>query len=373
MPPLAVRAALMSLLLAGVTGAGATTTVAQDTLPPTPTAAEPHQPRFALHGFADVTLLSEWFEASADGPSGSSGFALGQFDLYIVSALAERLSFLGESVFEFIGGGWIVDVERVLLKYSWSDYLRLSVGRGHTALGYWNEAYHHGSLLYPTVERPEALKFEDDGGILPVHFVGVELSGTAPLGGNWGLEYVADVANGRGPIQDFIQSAGDINRSKAVAVKLSLAHQGNRTFRIGPSVYRDVIPPNVDVPGREGTIDGTVFGAHLVYEDRRLQLFGEAYALRNEYQNTGRRFDHSAWYAVLVARLGRWNPYIGIDGIGFETGDLFFPAEFDDLDRYLGGLRFDVNAFNAVKVELRHDRRPDGRTNALAIQTAFTF
>ena len=68
----------------------------------------------------------------------------------------------------------VVDVERLQIAYRWSDALRLTAGRGHTALGYWNESYHHGKLLQPTVERPEVLKFEDDGGILPVHFVGLE-------------------------------------------------------------------------------------------------------------------------------------------------------------------------------------------------------
>ncbi|MDQ3698874.1 MAG: hypothetical protein M3373_12765 [Gemmatimonadota bacterium] len=331
------------------------------------------EPRFSLHGFADVTFTSEWYSNTDSSPSSTSGFAIGQFDLYIASRLAENLSFLGESVFEFIGGGWIVDVERVLLKYSWADYLNLTVGRGHTALGYWNEAYHHGSLLYPTVDRPEALKFEDDGGVLPVHFVGMELSGTVPVAPRWRLGYVANLANGRGPIQDFIQSGGDINSNKAVALKLSLTREAGRTLRIGPSIYYDVIPPNPEIPGREGSIDGTILGAHLVYEDRHVQLLSEAYAMRNDYRNSRERFDHAAWYAVLVARLGMWNPYIGIDGVDFESGDLFFPEEFGDLTRYLGGVRFDVNAFNAVKLEFRHDRRPDQTINALALQTAFTF
>lgn len=331
------------------------------------------QPRLALHGFADVTFTSERYSDSDASPSSTSGFAIGQFDLYIVSRLAENLSFLGESVFEFIGGAWIVDVERVLLKYSWSDYLNVTVGRGHTALGHWNEAYHHGSLLYPTVDRPEGLKFEDDGGILPVHFVGVELSGAVPIVPRWRLGYIANFANGRGPIQDFIQSGGDINRSKAVALKISLAREGDRTLRMGPSFYYDLIPPNADIAGREESIEGTVAGAHLVYEDRRVQLLAEAYALRNDYRENRERFDHGVWYAVLVARLGKWNPYVGIDGVEFDSGDLFFPAEFGDLRRYLGGIRLDVNAFNAVKLEFRHDRRPDQTINALALQTAFTF
>lgn len=336
---------------------------------------DPTGPQFALHGFTDITFRGEWYGDSPNSPSSSSAFALGQFDLYMVSRLSERISFLGESVFEFVNGAWIVDVERVLLQYSWSDYLKLRIGRGHTALGYWNEAYHHGALLYPTVERPEALKFEDDGGILPVHYVGIEVSGTAPISSRWALDYVANVANGRGLIQDEIQSAGDIDQNKAVALKLSLlgGAGGERTIRIGPSVYRDRIPADPGTSGREGSIDGTVLGAHLVYEDRRVQLLAEAYAMRNEYRFTRERFDHSAWYAVLGARLGKLKPYVGIDRIEFDRGDLFFPSDFDDLTRYLVGVRFDVLPYNAVKIEYRRDDRPNGRTDAVAIQSAFTF
>ena len=82
--------------------------------------------------------------------------------------MTNRLSFLGEVIFEFDDNGEaVVDIERVVFKYTLSDQLWASMGRHHTQLGYWNEVFHHGLLLQPTVDRPEGLKFEDDGGILP--------------------------------------------------------------------------------------------------------------------------------------------------------------------------------------------------------------
>src|SRR5262245_14781893 len=161
-------------------------------------------PRFTLRGFANVDFNGRWGDP-VDEATGKSAFALGQFDLYMTSKLSENVSFLGETVFELDEQQeFVVDVERLQLSYRWSDAFRLNVGRGHTALGYWNEAYHHGALLQPTVERPEALKFEDDGGILPVHFVGLEAAGRASIGA-WDLGYVGYVANGRGPRPDVIQ------------------------------------------------------------------------------------------------------------------------------------------------------------------------
>ena len=48
----------------------------------------------------------------------------------------------------------------------------LEVGRFHTDIGYWNTAFHHGLWLQIPVERPHVLRFEDDGGLVPVHWVG---------------------------------------------------------------------------------------------------------------------------------------------------------------------------------------------------------
>ena len=105
---------------------------------------------------------------------------------------------------------------------------------GATPLGYWNEAYHHGALLEPTVDRPEALKFEDDGGILPVHFVGLEFSGKAPLAGG-DLGYEACVANGRGAMPDVVQGALDLNKGKAVSAKLDLSLGSQHTWPSAPA------------------------------------------------------------------------------------------------------------------------------------------
>jgi hypothetical protein len=88
-------------------------------------------------------------------------------------------------------------------------------------------------LLQPTVERPEALKFEDDGGILPVHSVGLEMGGGS-RGESWELHYVANLANGRGLDREAVQGGADLNRDKALGVKLTLVVEGPGRLEIGP-------------------------------------------------------------------------------------------------------------------------------------------
>ncbi len=330
-------------------------------------------PRFSLHGFSDISWSGQRTTRRAGEAVRSESFGLGQLDLYMVSLLGDNVSFLAETVFE-LGRDQVfaADVERVLLSYTWSDFFTLAIGRGHTALGHWNEAYHHGVLLQPTVRRPQALRAEDGGGILPIHFVGMELSGTMPLGG-WGLQYVANVANGRGARIADVQNGNDRNTDKALALKLSLRRDGDRTIRFGPSIYRDLIPVDSSNTARVGQIRQLILGSHFVYDDQRVQFMAEAYRVNDDERQSGRQFDHDAWYAVLVGKFGKWNPYVGIDGIDFAAGDPFYATVGTDLRRILGGIRFDVNPFNALKLEIRRDKRPGDTTNAIAIQTAFTF
>ena len=52
--------------------------------------------RTNIHGFTDVSYLT-----GGANTGRTSAFGLGQFDLYITSSVADRLSFLGETVFEY--------------------------------------------------------------------------------------------------------------------------------------------------------------------------------------------------------------------------------------------------------------------------------
>ena len=61
----------------------------------------------------------------------------------------------------------------------------VAVGRYHTAIGYYNNAYHHGKWLQTAAERPHIYDFEDSGGLLPIHNVGVSVSGAITPDFEW--------------------------------------------------------------------------------------------------------------------------------------------------------------------------------------------
>ena len=330
-------------------------------------------PRFTLRGFADIDFIVNGGATPPGEIRERSAFTLGQFDLYMVSKLTDKIRFLGETVFELNENQeTVADVERLQLGYHWSDAFHVAAGRGHTALGYWNEAYHHGKLLQPTVERPEALKFEDDGGILPVHFVGLEAGGSTTLGA-WDLAYVAYVANGRGIKMDAVQGAFDANSSKAVGGKLSLSREGRHNFSFGPSVYHDVIPADAAQPNRSFEMVETILGAHLVYRSARLDLFSEYFHVRHESRETPERFSHEAAYAVGVLHYRSWSPYVGIDWQDLDARDPFYPPPYASVTRTLVGLRWDPVSFNCLKLEYARADHPWGVEHSVVLQSAFTF
>jgi hypothetical protein len=332
----------------------------------------PDAPQLQLHGFSDVTLRSRWTNEGGVRLN-ESGAGLGQFDLFISSQIRDRISFMGETVFELgADGGALIDVERLSIRYAWSDAFRLTVGRTHTALGYWNEAFHHGALLQPSVERPHALRFEDDGGILPVHAVGLEFTGELPVGRN-SIAYAANVANGRGRIVDVVQGQDDLNQDKAVSLKLSFVMDGAGTLVVGPAFYRDLIPGDPATPGRESAIHEWIPGAHLAWRSDGFDLFSEAFEVLHRDAGTRLDYRHRTAYVVAALHRGAWSPYAGVDAIDFQPGDPFFASMDADVWAGFGGLRYDFGPYATVRFEFRHENVGQGGSNGLALQSAFAF
>ena len=139
-----------------------------------------------------------------------SGFQAGEFDLFMTSKLSDHLSFLAEMVFGAdTTNEFSIDIERYQLLYRFNDYFSVSAGRFHTAIGYYNTAYHHGNWFSTAEGRPIMYLFEDSGGVLPVHTVGVTMNGLIPQAGKLGLHWIAEMGNGRAstpgsePVQNF--------------------------------------------------------------------------------------------------------------------------------------------------------------------------
>jgi len=179
-------------------------------------------------------------------------------------------------------------VQRLLLTYSFGDFLNVGVGRFHSAIGYYNTAYHHSTWLQTTTGRPFLFQFEDQGGILPIHNVGATASGRIPSGA-LGLHYVAEVGNGRSsrsPLNEPVQNVLDENNRKSVNFAVFARPDAVRGLQAGFSIYRDLLAPQ-----NSPRIGETIFAAHAVYVGLNLEWLNEALVLRHAPQGTSRVFD----------------------------------------------------------------------------------
>ncbi len=86
---------------------------------------------------------------------------------------------------------WGLDIERLQVTYKPSPYFEISGGRYHTSVGYYNTTFHHGTWFQTATGRPFMYFFEDSGGVLPIHGVGVTTTGLVPGTGRLSLHWIA--------------------------------------------------------------------------------------------------------------------------------------------------------------------------------------
>jgi hypothetical protein len=263
----------------------------------------------------------------------------------------------------------VLDVERLQLKWSPSDKFALTAGRMHTPLGYWNQYYHHGAWFQTTASRPEMYLFEDDGGILPVHEIGLEASGTfrfKPLD----LGYSASLVNGRGRIPDEIPNVQDQNGNKAVNLLLTVAPNGVPGLKLGANTYIDEIPPDPE-GGRPGSLDELIVGGFVAYVRHRAEFLAEGSHIRHE-DALGRTFESYGLYVQGSYAFGRFRPYYRFDRVDVAEGDPFLPPK--DLSKHTLGLRFDPIFWLGLKAEYTLTQFNEGDdVGSARVQAAFTF
>src|SRR5437762_1430577 len=243
----------LRIALALTLSAGFASRVAAQPAHPTPPPADqtareaqPEYPSLHLSGFADINF------AAQNRAEGARGFTEGQFTLHLVSALSPRVAFFGELTFSPRADagtgsppatGFNAEVERAIIRFDQSDELKVSFGRYHTPINWWNTAYHHGQWLQTTISRPEMVQF--GGRFIPVHFVGALAEGTLPSSG-WNVTYQAGIGNGRGDVTSRGGDAGDNNVRPAWVVNLFAKPDVAFGLQVGGSLYLD----KISGPGR---------------------------------------------------------------------------------------------------------------------------
>ena len=323
------------------------------------------RPSIKLSGFSDVK-----FAASDDrDPDASSGFQEGQFVLHVVSRLSGRFEFFAELSLTARDSQYSTEVERGIIKFTYNDYLKVSAGRFHTPVNWWNNAFHHGQWLQTSIDRPEMTRF--GGEFIPVHFVGAMVEGNVPSGPAH-LGYVFGAGNGRGENPVRAGDAGDVNNNRALLFKVFSRPARPYRLEVGGSYYVD----KVSITGLEES-DEDLASLYIVWSSETPEVLGEYSRLRRQGEVTRVSVDSTAWYVQVAYRLPwldqRLKPYARYERIDLDEADPVFVG-LTDQRGYLVGLRADVASFVALKAEYRH-QKIDGLNydDAYFAQVSFAF
>lgn len=328
-------------------------------------------PEMLVRAFGSV----DW--GATELPGTPNSFALGQFDLFVTASLNDRVSVLAEIVMEASSADTrvVTDLERLQLTFDVNEHLQLSAGRYHTGIGFYNTAFHHGSYFETPIGRPRVFAFEDEGGVLPVHEIGLSARGMVPKTGR-ALHYLAEIGNGRTwttekgsdeTAQKTQEPPDDQNESKSTNVGLSLQPERWRGVEIGTSFYRDAIPI-ASAPD----VNHRIAAAYAVYRTTTAEVMAEW--LRLSYRTADGRVSRSrGGYLQASRRWGKTRPYYRFDRLDVSPGTPFI-EDRGSFQGHVVGLRVDPAMWIGLKAQYeRTDEAGLRGIDAVRTQLVFVF
>jgi hypothetical protein len=329
-----------------------------------------------IRGFGDISVHGDTQKGD------HTSFSLGQLDLFVTSDVSDKFKFISEIVFE--GGpsniygkvegeanSFSVDVERYLLQYAHNDFFNISAGRVHTAIGYYNTEYHHSSWLQTATGRPFLYEFEDHGGILPIHMVGVSATGEIPSG-SLGLHYVAEMGNGRASrqplVEEPVQNVLADQNHKAFNLALFARPESLHGIQAGFSFYHDLLAPQ-----NRPRISESIMAAHAVLVRPKYEWLNEAVLDRHVLPGSWGTFNTPGFYSQVSKQIASYRPYLRYQYVNAPSGEPLFP----DVGLRHGpsaGLRFDASESVALKFQYDYTfLRNQPGISQLGLQMGFTF
>lgn len=322
-----------------------------------------------LHGFADVGL--GFGSKRGDPADRPRGFALGSLDLYLTPQVGDRLKGLAELIFEFEEDGELeVDLERLQLGYTFSDHATVWLGRFHTPFGSWNTAFHHGAQMQTSILRPRFIDFEDKGGILPAHTVGVWGVGKTGLA-NGKLTY--DLYVGNGPKIKDVDAGGDgeldpnlvkddnndFSAGANIGYEFGEALEG---LKLGTHWFRGVVDGHDPADNRLLRSELNLVGGYLLYAGDNWEAIAEFYQFLDRDRSTGTGTHSSqAGFVQLAYTIAPFTPYGRFEMSKLDQGDNYFSQQKNgrSYSREALGIRYDLSPKSALKLEGNHTSLTD--------------
>lgn len=303
--------------------------------------------------------------SDADGPD---GFKLGQMVAHGNATLSENVVFFGEVSVSARSTGYSLAMERAILRYDFSDAVKVGMGRYHTPISYWNTEFHHGLWLQGSVARPDAVRFGSR--YIPVHFVGAMLEGNFV---STPLHYSIGVGNGRAENIAAAGDAGDVNGTRALIVSASVRPRSLFGFRFGGAFYLD----RVSQAGAEFA-DERIASGHIVWDRGGVEAIAEYIHVSHEELVSGTSTGSPSWFVHvgygLDGSLRDFTPYARIEHTSIDAADMVFATSLDDYEATVLGMRYDFDDLAALKAEYRGEKFAGAeRIDSYFVQATFAI
>lgn len=317
-----------------------------------------------IHGFMDVGFSNNSMKDPIAYPK---GFNVGALSFYLTPHFGDNVKALVEPNFEVTPGGAVAtDLERLQIGYTFSDTATLWGGRFHTPYGYWNTAFHHGAQIQTSVLRPRFLDFEDKGGILPAHMVGLWGTGKARAGRG---KFTYDVFVGNGPKIAMTAPAAAPSATNLGILDINQAgdnnHQAMVGFNLGYEFSGRLDGLRLAVHSLRGDVDDDslqanktevkMVGGSVAYLENNWEVMGEYYRF-NDKDKSGTTGTHNSWadYLQIGRGFNNLTPYVRFERTVLNQLDNYFNAQASGQSyaRQALGLRYNLNQKAALKFEL---------------------
>ena len=322
------------------------------------------QSQIKISMFADIgLLLSENFTTNE--------VQTGQLVFHTSANLTNGFSALTEVTLDSTPEP-MATVQRLIFHWEKNDALKLSAGRYHLPLTWWNTTAHHGLWLQTTARRPRMLDYENS--FIPNHAIGVFASGNLPVLRALGIRYNVALSGGSDDHHshgasttmeemDTMESAE--TSAATINALLALEPPAFPYLRVGVS---GLLEPDVGGHAADTT---RVLASHMAYTSDRPELIVEGVLVSHE--TVGSAHDSAAHdsaahdsatrnsfagYVQLAWRMSSWGgrlkPYSRFEYVKVHQSDpnLQNSADFTGL---LGGLRVDLNRSISLKFDTNWD------------------
>ena len=325
-------------------------------------------PLVRVLGFGDFNYLVTELDRQ-------EGFRMGQMVGHVIADIDEGFTFFGEVSVTGRDNGYSIEVERALVRYDFTDAFKISAGRFHTPVGYWNTAFHHGSWLQTSVARPEMVKFGSR--FIPTHFVGLIVEGGMPAS-PLGLGYSVGIGNGRAANAARAGDAGDVNDQRAWVARVRSRPISIAGLELGASFYSDrLLAPD----GRDA--NERIYSLHAALDRDAPEILAEyAHVTHGPVTGSGDFPGSNAYYIQFGYRFAyrlrgsalSLKPYVRVEQVVVPTDAYLLGPLALNYDGVVVGVRYDPGIFLALRLEYRYEQFEGlESTNSLYAQASFVL